>query len=521
MLTLGVIVLVVIVSSMMVRAGVTYLQFRFALMRAYSIGRRVLAGYLRQDYVWFLSRHSSDLSQSLLSETDTVIRESILPAVLLISNCMLILLIGGLLFVIEPWVAIGAITLLLTVYVAIFLLLRPRMGRVGKERLAANRRRFHVVQEIGGGLKEVKVMGLERPSMERFSVAALRMARFQTMGQVMNRLPRFALEATVYAAFISMVLVLILSRGRDMADLVPLFALIGMAGTKLFPALQQFYEQLSLMRTSQAALEKLNASVVMFDKLPQQIETGDQIPLTDRIELNSVHFRYPGTDRDTLNGFTATIPARTTLGIVGGTGAGKTTLVDIILGLLSPDSGRLQVDGVTVTPDKVRSWQQSLGYVPQQIFLTDSTVAANIAFGTGPEKIDMEAVERAAKVANLHEFVMSELPKGYQTEVGERGVRLSGGQRQRIGIARALYHDPDVLILDEATSALDNITEREVMEAVHNLAGAKTVIMIAHRLSTVQGCDMIFLLENGKLAAKGTYEDLLSENTSFRKMAMG
>ena len=191
----------------------------------------------------------------------------------------------------------------------------------------------------------------------------------------------------------------------------------------------------------------------------------------------------------------------------------------MILGLLRPDSGEILVDGEVVDPGRIRAWQKSLGYVPQHIFLADDTVAANIAFGTGKEDIDLAAVERAARIANLHDFVMSEMPDGYMTPVGERGVRLSGGQRQRIGIARALYHDPDVLILDEATSALDNMTERAVMDAVHDLSGKKTVIMIAHRLSTVKACDTIFLLERGKLAAQGTYDELVATNDNFRKMA--
>ena len=207
------------------------------------------------------------------------------------------------------------------------------------------------------------------------------------------------------------------------------------------------------------------------------------------------------------------------MGIVGGTGAGKTTVVDIILGLLTPDSGRMLVDDVPVTTAKLRAWQNAIGYVPQQIFLTDDTVAANIAFGIPPELRDIAAIERAARLAELHEFVTTELPQGYATVVGERGVRLSGGQRQRIGIARALYRDPEVLILDEATSALDNLTERAVMDAVTNLAHAKTIIMIAHRLSTVRGCDRIFLLEGGKVAANGTFDELVAENETFRRMA--
>jgi ABC-type multidrug transport system fused ATPase/permease subunit len=213
------------------------------------------------------------------------------------------------------------------------------------------------------------------------------------------------------------------------------------------------------------------------------------------------------------------IPARSTVGIVGGTGAGKTTTVDIMLGLLVPDRGTLSVDGVAITPGTMRAWQRSIGYVPQQIFLSDDTVAANIAFGLKADDIDHAAVEQAARIAELHDFVMRELPNGYATRVGERGVRLSGGQRQRIGIARALYHDPDVLILDEATSALDNLTERAVMDAVHNLGRAKTIVMIAHRLSTVRECDTIFMLEGGRVVAEGSYDDLIESNRQFRALA--
>ena len=209
------------------------------------------------------------------------------------------------------------------------------------------------------------------------------------------------------------------------------------------------------------------------------------------------------------------------MGIVGGTGAGKTTAVDIILALLMAETGELRVDGVPVTSANRRAWQRSIGYVPQQIFLTDESVRGNIAFGVPAEEIDHAAVERAARIAELHDFVLENLPEGYDTMVGERGVRLSGGQRQRIGIARALYHDPAVLILDEATSALDNLTERAVMDAVHNLGRAKTIIMIAHRLTTVRDCDMIVMLENGRVISSGTYDELLDRSQKFRAMASG
>jgi ABC-type multidrug transport system fused ATPase/permease subunit len=207
------------------------------------------------------------------------------------------------------------------------------------------------------------------------------------------------------------------------------------------------------------------------------------------------------------------------VGFVGKTGAGKTTLVDVVIGLLEPDRGEVTADGVPITRDNVREWQQAIGYVPQHVFLVDDTVAANVAFGLPPPKIDMDAVERACRMAALHEFITQELPQGYATRVGDRGVRLSGGQRQRVSIARALYHDPDVLVFDEATSALDNDTEAAIMDAVRSLARRKTILIVAHRLSTVRACHQIVLLEHGQVKAKGSYDELVQCDPAFRKMA--
>ncbi|MHC0055788.1 ABC transporter ATP-binding protein [Actibacterium sp. D379-3] len=518
---LGLAVFAVILVGMVVRGLATYAQIRFSMMRGYSIAARLLHSYLAQPYVWFLGRNTSEFGQTLLSEVDLVIRESLLPAVLLISNILVTAMIAGAIFLVEPGVAIGAVLLLGVVYLSVFAALRTPLARIGAGRLEANRQRFQVMQEISGGVKEMKVMGLEQESLERFRPPAKEMVRYQTLNQVIGRLPRFALEAVVYGGFIAMVLIMLIVRDGEISNLLPLLGLMGMAGTKLFPSLQQIYALLSSIRYSMPSLVKLHEVVTTLKDPPAQYGSLAPLRLTRSLELADLHFRYPGADKETLAGFSAVIPARSTLGIVGGTGAGKTTVIDIVLGLLTPDAGALRVDGEAVTPDRVRAWQKSLGYVPQHIFLSDDTVAMNIAFGTAPDKIDMTAVERAARVASLHEFVMSEMPQGYQTMVGERGVRLSGGQRQRIGIARALYHDPDVLILDEATSALDNVTERAVMEAVHNLGHRKTVIMIAHRLSTVENCDKILMLENGRLQAEGTYQELIDRHDGFRRMAIG
>ena len=220
-----------------------------------------------------------------------------------------------------------------------------------------------------------------------------------------------------------------------------------------------------------------------------------------------------------LSDISLSIISNTTVGLVGTTGSGKTTVVDIILGLLEPQKGTLEVDEKVINKYNIRAWQSSIGYVPQHIYISDDTIASNIAFGINPEDINQEAVEKASKIANLHEFVINELPEKYHTSIGERGVRLSGGQRQRIGIARALYHEPKVLVLDEATSALDNLTEEAVMDAINNLGNNITIILIAHRLSTVKNCDTIFLLNKGQLVNKGTFDELIKDNDKFRDSA--
>jgi ABC-type multidrug transport system fused ATPase/permease subunit len=288
----------------------------------------------------------------------------------------------------------------------------------------------------------------------------------------------------------------------------------------LLPNVQKIYSNLVSLRVSGAALDAIHADLIQVGT-PTLLDTTSRksLPLRDCIDLHGITFTYPTAERPTLVDISLKIGARTTVGFIGRTGAGKTTLVDVILGLLEPQQGEVKVDGTLLTAENIRDWQQAIGYVPQVIFLTDDTVAGNIAFGVPPHKVDMQAVERASRIAELHEFVTQELPREYATMVGERGVRLSGGQRQRVGIARALYHDPDVLVLDEATSALDNLTERAVMDAVRNLTHQKTVLIIAHRLSTVRACDQLLLLERGRLKAVGTYDDLLKADKAFRQMA--
>jgi ATP-binding cassette, subfamily B, bacterial PglK len=514
----------IIFSGMIAHIFSHYAMVRFANMRGYDLSSRLLRGYLRQPYAWFLNRHSADLGKTILAEVDAVVNQAFMPAMKIMAMSFLAVFIAVLLIVVQPVVSLGSAAALLLCYTAIFVTARRFLTRYGKIRFAANGQRYQIAQEAMGGIKDVKLLGLEEPYIRRFQKPARRLARANTIREVLAEAPRYLLQGIAFGGMLILILLLLVSGSGTLQDILPLLAVYAFAGLRLLPALQQVYNQMARLRFSQPAVDALHRDIMEI-----RANQGDEdrvapvapLHLSERLELVDLRYSYPLSERRALDGLSLTIPARTTTGIVGGTGAGKTTAVDVILGLLEPQSGVLQVDGKTITRSNLRAWQNTVGYVPQQIFLTDDTVAANIAFGIPPDRIDHAAVERAARIAELHTFVCQELPKGYDTFVGERGVRLSGGQRQRIGIARALYHDPDVLIMDEATSALDNLTERAVMDAVHNLGRAKTIVLIAHRLSTVEGCDKIFMLEQGRVVAEGSYGELMQTSGKFRALAVG
>ena len=514
---LGLLVFVLLMVSLALRALTTYAQQRFALMREYSIGKLLLESYLCQPYSWFLSRHSADMGKTILSEVDKVIYYTFLPLLNLIAYGAVTIALFILLIVVDPKLALIACVIFATAYALIFKTTRAFLARIGKERTKVNQERFCAVIEAFSAAKEVKVGGLEQTYIKRFAVPAQIYARNLATAQAISQMPRFAIEGIAFGGMLLVVLYLMLQT-NSFSNALPIIALYTFAGYRLMPALQQIYGAVTQLRFGYPALDALHADLMSLQpKYPNPSQ--DAIPLKQAITLNQIHYCYPNAQQSALKNLSLSISAKSTVGLVGVTGSGKTTMVDLILGLVEAQEGTLEVDGQAITEHNRRAWQRTIGYVPQQIYLADDTVAANIAFGLDPKDIDQQAVERAAKIANLHDYVTNELPQQYETTVGERGVRLSGGQRQRIGIARALYHKPQVLILDEATSALDNLTERAVMEAIHNLGHEITIILIAHRLSTVRACDTIFLLESGELKAKGSYAELIQASEQFRLMA--
>jgi ATP-binding cassette, subfamily B, bacterial PglK len=518
---LGLVVFAIMVGSLALTAVTGWATIRFTSMRNYRLSRDLFKIYINQPYEWFLRRHSADLGKSVLSEVNQVVSGALMPFMSLITGGVTAIFMVILLLITDPLLAVIVILALSGGYALIYAVTRRYLRRIGEERVEANRQRFRICVEAFGGIKDVRVLGLEKTFISRFEVPSRRFVTHQAASDVIGQMPQYGLQALAFA----IVLIIIwyqLALRDDVSQALPVIALYALAGSRLMPALQKVYGSVSKLSYAKPALDALHRDLAERQGRRGNAPTQDSakpLGLKNALEISAVSYRYPGSATQALHAVTLTIPARWAVGLVGQTGAGKTTLIDVILGLLEPETGQLSVDTVPITDTNRRAWQKSIGYVPQHIFLADDTVAANIAFGVAARDIDMAEVERAAGIANLHDFVTGELEQGYDTLIGERGIRLSGGQRQRVGIARALYRDPDLLIMDEGTSALDIITERTVMEAVNNLARAKTIILIAHRLTTVRNCDRIYLLERGRLSASGTYDDLIADSDRFRDMA--
>jgi len=520
-ITIGASVFILLSVATVFKALTTYTLARFAQMLDYGIARRLVAGYLRQPYDWFLNKHSADIGKTILSEVSQVTNGIVLPSMQIIASSAVSIAIISLIVFVNPLVSITIILGLGAIYTLIYMSFRRFLARIGEERVAANVLRYKLISEIFSGIKDIKISGLEDVSRSRYDSPAYRYARHQSASQIAAQLPRHALEIVALGGMLLLSLSVMGTPGKVSTGL-PLIALYGLAGFRLLPAFQQIYANLTRIRFSGPALNRLCEEMA---ELPADETSGNglrvpvaPLPLRSALRFDCVTYGYPMGDAPVLDRLSLEIPVQNVVGLVGATGGGKTTAVDVMLGLLIPQSGRVLVDEVPLSDENRRRWRRAVGYVPQQVFLSDDTVAANIAFGELKDDVDMAAVERAARIANLHEFVVESLPQGYQTRIGERGVRLSGGQRQRIGIARALYRDPEVLFLDEATSALDNVTEHAVMDAIHNLGRKKTIVLIAHRLTTVRDCDVIFVLDHGQLVGQGTYEELLATNMHFRAM---
>jgi ABC-type multidrug transport system fused ATPase/permease subunit len=491
-------------------AFLVWWQTEFSFDVQANLSQRLYTTYLRQPYTFHLQRNSAVLIRNVITEVNQFTGSVLLPSLLLATEGLVVLGIAGLLLVVEP---LGAAVVVATLGAASWgfhRLTRARIARWGAARQHHEGLRIQHLQQGLGGAKEVKLLGREADFLALYKVQNVNSARVGQYQIAVLQFPRLMLELLGVMGLTVLVLTM-QAQGRDMALVLPALGVFAAAAFRLMPSVNRMLGAVQGLKFGVPVIDLLHAELALAAPAPDRSRAA-AAPMRDAIEFSGVRYTYPGAFSPALDGISLSIARGESVGVIGSSGAGKSTLVDVLLGLLGPESGQVLVDGKDIRQG-LRAWQDQIGYVPQSVYLTDDTLRRNVAFGLPDAQIDDAAVERAIRAAQLEEFVDS-LPEGLGGMVGERGVRLSGGQRQRIGIARAVYHDPQVLVLDEATSALDTETEEGVMRAVRALHGAKTIVIVSHRLSTVEHCDRLYRLEHGRVVEEGKTALVLGTSTS-------
>ena len=517
----GVIVLVMLTFSTVISMFTTWRLSIFGARIGTEIADRLYSYYMQQSWQFHASGSSAQLTKQVSTEAARISNDIIQPLMQMNSKLVLALFISISIVIYDPVIAILGLFIFSLAYFVLYRLVRQKLESNGQQLSEVSTRRFRLMNEGFGGIKDVLLLNRSHDFITRFHDSGKVFARAQGTNIAISQVPRYFIELIAFGAMISLVLVLIKVHSGNLGEVLPILAVYALAAFKLLPALQQIYSSLSQIKGNTAAFEAVKDDLERsFDTQKTSSDTVVSTPINLKrsIKLSNIEFSYPGKDRPAVDGVNMGIPVNSVIGLVGSSGSGKSTLIDLLLGLLTPQQGGIYVDDVRITADNKRAWQDLLGFVPQSIFLSEGSIAENIAFGIPAKDISLKQVDKALNLANLTELV-EQLPDGVNTRVGERGVQLSGGQRQRIGIARALYHEAEVLVFDEATSALDGITEKIVMGAIHEFSGKKTIIMIAHRLKTVEKCDLIYFMEHGKIIDHGTYQELVVRNVKFKEMA--
>ncbi|MEC7727166.1 MAG: ABC transporter ATP-binding protein [Pseudomonadota bacterium] len=478
------------------------------------IQRKIFNNYLQNDYSFFALNNSNRLISQITQEIPRMIYMVVQPILNLISQFFIAALIIVGLFVVNFKIALVAVFLVSAIYFLIFKIIRQRVVDNGYKITELNKKKLKVLNESIAGIKEVKLRGNEERYMEELDNITLGGLNASAFVMLAGDLPRFIVETIIFSAILGLSIYILLTMGST-SNALSIVSLYAMAGYKLLPAAQIIYKSYSQIKANGMVVFDLVRENEISEHYKNSVEAlGDKSVNVANIKFDKVCYRYPESERLAIKDCSFEIKRFEVTAFVGSSGAGKSTCVDLLLGLLTPSGGTISVAGVPIDRSNLRNWRSKIGYVAQDIFLLDGSFRDNIAFGEPPESIDERRLVNAAKMANIHDFIMG-CEGEYDFAVGERGAKLSGGQRQRIGIARALYRDPEVIIFDEATSALDNITEHNILRDIQKLAETKTIIMIAHRLTTVENADKIILFENGTVIDQGRYSELAQNSESF------
>ena len=491
---------------------------KYSFNQQAKLTSRLLKAYFTMPYAFYLRKNSANIINIITTETIWFTHGCLLPLLGGIANVIIILV----LLLLLAQTDLRLLLLILAVLLPTFLLfyqLRTRFKQWGKETVEASEETIRIVNHSLGGLKDTRVIGCEAYFQRQIEQQAWIMANAASRFNTSLKVPRIVVETCLLLFLTIFVSVSQLLFAQNIQELTSVLAVFALASMRLIPVASQLLQAMSQMQNRSYSVNLLYQDLKEIEEqnvTPFNPEKdGDRVmSFAKRVEIKDITYSYPGTKEPAIDRISLDLIKGQSIALIGKSGAGKTTLVDIILGLLRPESGDIKVDGRSIYGNH-RSWQNLIGYIPQSIFLIDDTIERNIAFGVPDSLIDRDRIDRAVKAAQLEEL-LQQMPEGVKTMVGERGIRLSGGQRQRIGIARALYHQREILVLDEATSALDNETEKLVSEAIDSLVGTKTLIIIAHRLSTVEHCDRIYLLDKGRIVRSGSYQEVVLENVGTK-----
>lgn len=476
------------------------LMYRFVYSNQFSTQEKLLRNFMKRGYEFYLNAETATIQRSIAADVTNMF--ALILSLLQITSEMIVFVSLGIgIFLIDAKMTIIIASILIVTLLVIKMIIKPIMSKTGKENQDYASQIYQWLAQTVGGIKDIKIIGKEKYFIDEYLKRGYGYVKAMERFGMYSNAPKLLIETVCIAGMVVYMLYLVLS-GQELAAMLPSLSAFAVAAVRLMPSASRINNQLTqmayyepfFMNVSDNLVEEISEDNV---DMSYAKETEGKLPVEKEITLENITYAYPNTDKLIFDHADMAIPVGSAIGIVGGTGAGKTTIVDILLGLLEVQEGKVKADGVDVM-EHYRGWLKNVGYIPQMIFLLDDDIRKNVAFGVPEEEIDDKKLWYALQEAQLDEFVRS-LPEGVHTAVGERGIRLSGGQRQRISIARALYNDPEVLILDEATSALDNDTEAAIMESINRLHGKKTLVIIAHRLQTIEKCDMVYRVENGKI----------------------
>lgn len=477
---------------------------------------RLFKKFIDQQYSFYIERDTSELSKIVISEVDHLVDRLIRPVFLGIAYVISVLLIMAVLLLIDPLITSIAVTSMGALYFVIYFVLRSYLAKQGSNVTEALQDRFEAISNPFKAIKTIKLAGKENIYINRLSKPLDSFETSMTGYLTSNQAPSFIVEAIIFASILAVALVAIMTSGgvysSTFQDLIPLLGVYSFAAIRIKPALHVIYQGWIGVLYGDSSLDNIVNELKLQTINPEESDSGKEMLIKEKISLKDISYYYPEAEMPSLSGINIAVKFGSSVGIIGSSGAGKSTLVDIILGLIHPTFGEMVVDGIKMQKYNLRQWQKNLGYVPQEIVLSSSSLRENIAFGVETEDIDDDMVYRAAKLAELSSFIDINSRSAFDAQVGDNGIKLSGGQRQRIGIARALYHQPKVLVFDEATSALDLATEKRVMDSIMSLRGSHTIFIVTHRVATVRHCDQIYIMDEGAVKAKGSFEQLQLSN---------